>query len=166
MNSQSRSARFNSEVSYMNDVEALNRDRENTNLQHDQRPPPRIRVLIIFKEISNIFIGGWEQYEEYIHQWTNKELKKAESILTKEQKVIEKEKEQSKSVKRVKIEGNLTESNDLFHLVDKAVNELLNDIDAEQFASTFSKSMSIFKGEEESKSKHKKMRYIWGCWSE
>ena len=98
MNSQSRSARFNSEVSYMNDVEALNRDRESTNLQHDQRPPhpPWIRVLRIFKEISNIYIGGWEQYEEYIHQWTNKELKKAESILTKEQKVIEKEKEQSK----------------------------------------------------------------------
>ena len=95
MNSQSRSARFNSEVSYMNDVEALNRYKESTNLQHDQRPPrpPRIRILSIFKEISNIYIDGWEQSEEYIHQWTNKELKKAESILTKEQKAIKKEKE-------------------------------------------------------------------------
>ena len=73
MNSQSWYARFNSEVSYLNDVEALDRDRESTNPQHDQRSlrPHPINVFSILKNISNKYIDGWEQYEEYIHKgWT------------------------------------------------------------------------------------------------
>ena len=54
MNSQRWYARFNSEVSYLNDVEALNWDRESTNHQYDHRSlrPPPINVFSILKKLA------------------------------------------------------------------------------------------------------------------